>query len=82
MKNIRKFWVLLFLILPFASMLSAMIPFSVAEEERKFTYGLQYAPSSFEPLDSTDSSSLDVMNQVYEGLYAHNVSSSQMELIP
>jgi len=47
-----------------------------------FTVGVPDTPQNADPANAYDSLSYDVLNQVYEGLYAYNLSSPSMEAIP
>jgi ABC-type transport system substrate-binding protein len=56
--------------------------FSTAEDVIPFVVATSNGPSKLDPLDAYDSVSIETIMQVVEGLYIHNYSSSEMEVIP
>jgi len=47
-----------------------------------FTVGIYDTPQNADPADAYNGVSYNILNQVYEGLYSYNLSSSNMEVIP
>jgi len=49
---------------------------------RDLVFGTRYGCSELDPLDAWDDNSFNVFDQVIEGLFAHNLSHPEMEIIP
>ncbi|MHA1474081.1 MAG: ABC transporter substrate-binding protein [Promethearchaeota archaeon] len=65
-----------------SSIFSIYVPSVKAVRYMPFTVGVPDTPQNADPANAYDSLSYDVLNQVYEGLYAYNLSSPSMEAIP
>ncbi|MHA1511127.1 MAG: hypothetical protein ACTSRX_05340, partial [Promethearchaeota archaeon] len=62
-----------------SSIFSIYVPSVKAVRYMPFTVGVPDTPQNADPANAYDSLSYDVLNQVYEGLYAYNLSSPSME---
>jgi len=51
-------------------------------EEIALIYGTMYGPVDLDPQVAWDSASIDAIDQVCEGLFAYNLSDSEMVIIP
>ncbi len=65
-----------------SSIFSIYIPSTKAVRYMPFTVGVSDTPDNADPADAYWGVSCDILNQVYEGLYACNLSSPSMEAIP
>ncbi len=73
---------LLITIIVMASIMSIYVPTVSAVRYLPFTVGAGDSPQNVDPANAYDSVSYDTLNQVYEGLYTYNLSSTEMESIP
>ena len=81
MKKIHVY--LLIGVMLFASSVLAVTGFAAAQDEVvPFIVATAEGPGKLDPLDAYDSESIETINQVVEGLYIYNYSSSEMESIP
>ena len=65
-----------------SSILPMYVPSVKAVRYMPFTVSASDTPQNVDPANAYDSVSYDTLNQVYEGLYTYNLSSSSMESIP
>ena len=49
---------------------------------KPFVFGTKYGPNELDPQDARDSYSIDVIDQVCEGLFAYNLTDPELVIIP
>jgi len=69
-------------IIVLSSFLSMYVPSVKAVSYLPFIVGVYDSPHNVDPANSYDRVSFDTLNQVYEGLYAYNLASPDLEVIP
>ena len=69
-------------IIVLSSFLPMYVPSVKAIRYMPFTVGVLDLPQNIDPANASNSVSYKTLNQVYEGLYAYNLSSPSMEAIP